>query len=432
MAGALKEVRMSTRGARALLPPGLHWRQLDGDIHLGYRKRETGGIWLVRWYIGSGNYHRAALGLADDIIAAGNLSFDQAARKAREFVASVRASHQREKGSARHTVRSAVNAYIEMRDNRIRTQAPGSRRRSDAASRLTRFVLSHGIASAYLDQLTEDVLASWTKSLAKKGKLASNVRTANDFKAALNLARRQYRKELAPDFGEVVKVGLAFDRTNETPAPRARANQILSDAMVRKIVRTAAEFDEDGDVGRMILVLAATGARFSQVQRITVGDVQADRQRIFVPSSRKGHGRVAGHYAFPVGKDVIDALQPALDGRSFDEPLLCRWRYVQVKGRPMHQPWIKDRRGPWTSASEIIRKWNSICESLGLKNVVPYALRHSSIVRAIRSGLPIRLVAAMHDTSVAMIERHYARYIVDGLEELAARAVVPLVEPASV
>lgn len=31
-----------------------------------------------------------------------------------------------------------------------------------------------------------------------------------------------------------------------------------------------------------------------------------------------------------------------------------------------------------------------------------------------------------------MIERHYARYIVDGLEELAARAVVPLIEPASV
>lgn len=63
----------------------------------------------------------------------------------------------------------------------------------------------------------------------------------------------------------------------------------------------------------------------------------------------------------------------------------------------------------------------------GLSGVVPYALRHSSIVRAIRSGLPIRLAAAMHDTSVAMVERHYARYIVDGLEELAVKAVIPLV-----
>jgi hypothetical protein len=62
----------------------------------------------------------------------------------------------------------------------------------------------------------------------------------------------------------------------------------------------------------------------------------------------------------------------------------------------------------------------------GLPDVIPYALRHSSIVRGIRANLPIRLVAALHDTSVEMIERHYSRWIVDGLEEMAARAVVPL------
>lgn len=35
----------------------------------------------------------------------------------------------------------------------------------------------------------------------------------------------------------------------------------------------------------------------------------------------------------------------------------------------------------------------------------------------------------MHDTSVGMIERHYARYIVDGLEELTAKAIIPLMTP---
>ena len=48
-------------------------------------------------------------------------------------------------------------------------------------------------------------------------------------------------------------------------------------------------------------------------------------------------------------------------------------------------------------------------------------------MRGIKANLPIRLVAALHDTSVAMIERHYGRYIADGLDELAARSVVPLV-----
>jgi hypothetical protein len=45
-------------------------------------------------------------------------------------------------------------------------------------------------------------------------------------------------------------------------------------------------------------------------------------------------------------------------------------------------------------------------------------------------GLPVRLVAAMHDTSLQMIERHYSAHIVDALDELAARAVVPLAPAA--
>lgn len=50
----------------------------------------------------------------------------------------------------------------------------------------------------------------------------------------------------------------------------------------------------------MVLVLTATGARFSQVQRIRVGDVQSDRLRIFVPTSRKGRGKNEGHYPVQV------------------------------------------------------------------------------------------------------------------------------------
>jgi hypothetical protein len=73
------------------------------------------------------------------------------------------------------------------------------------------------------------------------------------------------------------------------------------------------------------------------------------------------------------------------------------------------------------------RAWDCIRKRANLLHIIPYALRYSSIVRGIRANLPIRLVAALHNTSVAMIERHYGRYIADGLDELAARSVVPLV-----
>ena len=71
-----------------------------------------------------------------------------------------------------------------------------------------------------------------------------------------------------------------------------------------------------------------------------------------------------------------------------------------------------------------------VVEAAGLPDIIPYALRHSSIVRAIRVGLPIRLAAAFHDTSVPMIEKHYARWITESLDEIAAKAVVPLVAAA--
>jgi hypothetical protein len=48
-----------------------------------------------------------------------------------------------------------------------------------------------------------------------------------------------------------------------------------------------------------------------------------------------------------------------------------------------------------------------------------YALRHTSIVRQLISNVPIRVVAALHDTSVIMIERNYSEYIADHSDDLA-------------
>lgn len=74
----------------------------------------------------------------------------------------------------------------------------------------------------------------------------------------------------------------------------------------------------------------------------------------------------------------------------------------------------------------MTRKWQEVRDAVGLPNVVPYALRHSSIVRGLTHDLPIRLVAALHDTSVAMIERYYSRWITDQLEELTPTAIMRL------
>jgi hypothetical protein len=53
-------------------------------------------------------------------------------------------------------------------------------------------------------------------------------------------------------------------------------------------------------------------------------------------------------------------------------------------------------------------------------------LRHSNIVRQLLGGVPVRVVAVNHDTSVAMLERTYSRYIGDHSDNLSRRAMLDL------
>jgi hypothetical protein len=61
--------------------------------------------------------------------------------------------------------------------------------------------------------------------------------------------------------------------------------------------------------------------------------------------------------------------------------------------------------------------------------VTIYALRHSNIVRQILAGVPLRVVAVNHDTSVAMLERTYSRYIGDHADALARGALLDTTQP---
>ena len=324
-------------------------------------------------------------------------------------------------------VRAVIETYIAMRDVRASKHA-GRSVRSDAASRLTSHVLGDAeLSSMELSRLSEEALNAWCERVQAGLKGASKQRLINDLKAAFNLAYREFRKRLPPDFAETVRHGLSGALEGTRTDPIARESQILADDQIRAIIAAAIEDDDDGDFARLVIVLAATGARFSQVRRMQVRDVQFEHSRLFVPTSRKGKNRLQGHVGIKVGADVLDALKPAVEGRASSDVLLCRWRHVQIGPAK----WERASRGSWQAASEMLRPWRALCEKQGLKGIVPYSLRHSSIVRGLRAGLPIRLVAALHDTSVAMIERHYARWITDGLEELAAKAIVPLVSTRS-
>lgn len=437
MARVSADLRLQDRSARARLArrQNPYWRMVSEGRHLGYYKGARGGTWIARYRPPGavGNGIKLALGVADDIGDANGdtvLNWKQALDKAVHWF------ELQEKGGAETalnpdiTVGEAVESYIAVRNARRITQA-GREVLSDATSNLRRNVLDDSrLAGLPLASLTEADLKAWqVRSLRRRTTIQ---RIVNDLKAALNRSWVEHRRALPNDLPVVIKLGLAIE-PGDVRRAKARTNQILTDDQIRRVIAAALALDED--FGRLVVLLAATGARFAQISRMCVADVQPEQSRVMVPESYKGRKQAATYIRVQVGADTLAILAPAIEGRPATAPLLERWRHVQVKAadrRNACKLWERGSRGPWSTASEMSRLWSRACADAELPpTTIPYALRHSSIVRGLRLGLPIRLVAAIHDTSVAMIERHYSRWITEGLDELAARAVVPLIADAA-
>lgn len=424
MGRAIKDTRLQDRSVRARLSARHHpyWRSISQGFHLGYYRGKRVGTWVARYrQPGSSQpYATEALGEADDNVTADGdniLSWAQALEKALAWVKRQRNADPA--ADARVTVAQAIELYTGVRDDRDSKRA-GRSIRSDASSRLTLHALSdEHLPHLKMADLSERDLRNWQRRLEDL-KSTTKRRLINDLKAALNAAYVDNRLALPSDLATTIKVGLKPVFNEDPVEPVARVNQVLTDDEVRKIVRKSTKLDEDGDFARLVLVLAATGARFSQIRRMLVQDVQAEQNRLLVPRSRKGRGKTNDHIRVPVGADVIEQLLPVIAGRGPYEPLLEHWRLRQIG--PVK--WEKVARGPWNAASEMTRKWKQAASAVGLPDAIPYALRHSSIVRGLTNDLPIRLVAALHDTSVAMIERHYSRWMSDSMDDLASTAVV--------
>ncbi len=422
VAKKVRDSRLDSRAAREKLKPSgkPYYRPLELNLHLGYRKGKHGGKWVMRCYVGDEKYVVETIGVADDVVDADGvetLDFHQAQDRARERARAIAEEARIASLGPAITVGSAIlEEYLPVREKCEARNHGAIGLQRDARSRLTKHLLeaNEKLAAKPLGALTTDDLAKWRDGLRMAP--GSVQRTTNDLRAALNLAAKRHKAQLPPTIRDTIKDGLAS--VHAAPAA-AREAQVLRDADVRALVSAAWEIDAacgwGGDLGRIVLTLAGTGARYSQVIRMTVADVQAAQKRLMVPASFKGRGvKNSSHIAVRIGDDVLAALATATAGRKGSEPLLTRSRRENGE------------RGPWRSA-ELRRPWAEIVERAGLAGgTVMYALRHSSITRGLRAGLPVRLIAALHDTSTQMIEAHYSAYIVDAMDELAARAIVPL------
>jgi len=398
MARRRRSAQLETRTARLKLrvrKKPHDFTTIAPGIALAYRRNQGAGTWVVRVADGHGGNWTKGFAVADDHEDANGssvLDFWQAQDKARTL-----ARGNIDDGRP-CTVTEALDAYAADLKARGGLVANAFR---------VRHHLPSALASKAVALLTSRELQRLRDELAHKIKPASVNRIFRGLKAALNLAAKHDPRITNVNAWKVGLVAL--------PDSHRARNTILSDDEVRALI--AAACAEDPALGILVEVGAVTGARPSQLARLEVGDLQVDRAdgpRLLMPSSRKGRGhkRIERH-PIPIPASVAARLRQAAGDREASAPLLPK-----ANGHPWGHT---DHYRPFQRA--VVRA--------GLDpSVTFYALRHSNIVRALMAGVPVRLVAVAHDTSIPMIERSYSRYIGDHADAVLRRAQLDTTTPA--
>jgi integrase len=402
MARSIRSSNLETRSARLKLQIAKKpiFVKIGPGLGLGYRRNATAGTWIVRKADGAGGNWTKAIGLADDLDDADGkrvLDFWQAQDKARALG---RDDSGGDPGSAKPaTVGQALDSY----EADLKTRGGDIGNVTRVRTHLPARLFNQAVAL-----LASRELRNWRDGLTKTLAAATVNRTTTGLKAALNLAAEHDERITNRRAWET---GLAT-----IPDAEKSRNVILSEVAVRQIIAAAQE--QSGEFGLLIEVAAVTGARVSQLSQMEVQDLQAEgaAPRLMMPTSRKGKGKkITQRRPVPIPYGLAAKLRSLTADRPATAPLLIK---------PSGAPWKKsDHSRPFARAIRAAGR--------NPEQVTMYALRHSSIVRQILAGVPIRVIAVNHDTSIAMLERTYSRHIGDHSDALARVALLDVAEPAA-
>jgi integrase len=364
-------------------------------VGLGYRRNKTAGSWVVRAADGKGGNWTHAFAVADDYEDANGtdvLTFWQAQDRARVLARGARDAD--EDSGKPVTVAQIIDSY----ETDLRARGGDIYNAQRVRVHLPEMLARKTVALLVAPQ----EFRHWRDGLLRKGLAPSTVnRTCAAFQAALELSATQDPRI----------TNQSAWRTGLTALPDAEQprNVILPDDAVLAIISAA--YAVSREFGLLVEVAAVTGARVSQLARLEVGDLQGDRSdaRLMMPSARKGRARKQiERRPVPIPINLAMVLKKAGSGRASEAPLLTK---------PNGEPWRhSDHRHPFERAVTRTR--------LDPGQVTIYALRHSSIVRQLLANTPIRVVAALHDTSVVMIERTYSKFISDHSDALSRPALL--------
>jgi integrase len=426
MARTVREAALATRSARLRLPVQTkpYWRVIEQGLHLGYRRRATGGTWIARRRDEHGMYREIKIGLADDLQDAngdGILDFSQGQRAARSWWMNQQrlASGLTPPNSGPYTVARAMADYLE--DYRRR-----GGKASDSIESVARQNILSELGDVLVGKLTTRRLLDWHRAIAErprrwrcrtgaKANLAAFDRkdaeavrrrraTANRvltyLKAALNHA---WRAGLVPsdDAWRRVKPFKSVD------APVVR--YLSHDEIVRLLNACQGAFRD------LVHAALLTGCRYGELCRLKVADYNRDVETLTIREAKSGRVR----HVILTG-EAPELMERLISGRSLADMLFKR----------------DDGRG-WKRAEQL-RPMREVCVRAAIVPAIGFhVLRHTHASILAMQAVPMAVIARqLGHSDTRMTERHYAHlapnYVADTIRASFPRLTdtqVPTVFP---
>ena len=416
MAQTVRDAALESRTARGRLPVQHkpYFRSLDPGLHLAYRKGERGGVWSARVYVGNGKYRNPPIGTADDKADADGvavLSFSQAQAAARKLFeqAARNESGLPDLPTGPYTVADAMRDYIVWLEHEGRSETAIKNTTATAAAHIL-----PTFGAIRLERLTTKQIRDWLAALAKapprlrvkpgkkqrhrevdmtsddvrRQRRSTTNRIFSNFKAALNLAWRS--DKVVND-----KAWRAVRPFKGADASRAR---YLTIEECQRLMAACAD-----DFRDLVRAALHTGARYSELARLTVADFNPDSGTVAVRISKNGKPRHV--WLTTDGAKFFAAMVKRAGNR---ECLL-----VRADG----EPWAKS----WQ-----MRPMRAACAAAKIKPAVGFhILRHTWASLTVMGGAPLLVVARnLGHTTTRMVEKHYG-HLSPSFEADAIRAAAP-------
>jgi integrase len=425
MARTVKDKKIESRTARAELKTGgkPYYRAIDPGLHLGYRKGRTGGKWVMRWYVGEGDYKVETIATADDNADADGiavLDYRQAQALIRKrFVEYSRVAKGLPARDGPYTVRSAIDEYLTFLEDK-RKSAQDARWRAEA-------LILPALGDIACAELTTPKLRNWLKDTAiaaprlrtKKGvgsqqyrvvdpdddeqrrkRRATANRTLTILKAALN---RAWRDGKIPSDDAWRRV----EPFEEADAARVR---YLTMDECRRLINTA-----EGEFRELVHAGLLTGCRFGELATLQVRDFNPDAGTLHIRTSKSGKDRhVVLH------DEGIEFFEQITAGRSGVELMLRkangdRWGKSN-QTRPMSEACARAKIEPPANFHCLRHTYASLA-IMGEKDKDGNIVIH---------GAPLLVVAKnLGHADTRMVEKHYGHlsesYITEAIRAAAPR-----------